>query len=311
MTKHKLISLWPELRYGDLKETLTTVQLWTQIVGKIRLVKTPWINHGWHVTLYIAARGLTTGSIPYENGVFQIDLDFIDHQLIISTSAGSSAIMKLQAGTVAGFYEQLFRLMKQIGIEVTIYAKPNEIADALPFADDLAERGYDEQQIHAYWQALVRIQTVFTRFRAGFNGKCSPVHLFWGEFDLTISLFSGRKAPVHHGTVPNMPERVMQEAYSHEVASAGFWSGSESHPFPSFYAYCYPAAPDYGKQPVSPAAAAYHEDMGEYILNYDEVINSKDPDETLLRFVKTTFDAAVKTGHWDEEFKCDLSIYER
>lgn len=311
MTIQTKTSNWPELDYHDLKDTLQTVQLWTQIVGKIRLVKTPWINHGWHVTLYISSRGLTTGSIPYEHGVFQIDFDFVDHQLTITSSKGSSAIMNLNPGPVSGFYEQLFRLMAKIGIHVNIYAKPNEIANAVPFYEDHADRFYDEQQMHNYWQALVRIEGVFTRFRAGFNGKCSPVHLFWGEFDYTISLFSGKKAPVHHGTVPNMPERIMQEAYSHEVASAGFWAGSESHPYPSFYAYCYPADAEYGNQEVLPAAAAYHSEMGEYLLNYDAVQRADDPSDILLKFVQTTFDAAVKTSHWNEEFKCDLSIYEK
>ncbi|GAA4323613.1 DUF5996 family protein [Mucilaginibacter gynuensis] len=307
MTKHKQKGQWPNLNYNKLKDTLLTVQLWSQIVGKIRLVSTPWINHGWNVTLYTSPRGLTTGLMPYAGGAFQIDFDFIDHRLSVTSSNGGSATMNLQPGKVSDFYNQTFNLLEQLGIHVVIYAKPNEMAEAVPFAEDHADRIYDKQQIHNYWQALIRIEAVLTRFRAGFNGKCSPVHLYWGEFDLAVSLFSGRKAPVHHGTMPNMPESIMQEAYSHEVAGAGFWGGSESHPYPSFYAYCYPAAPDYGTQTVLPAAAAYHTNMGEYILNYDAVQKADDPEATLLQFLQTTFNAAVKTGHWSEELSYDLT----
>jgi hypothetical protein len=311
MTKQAQTGYWPELDYNTLKDTLLTVQLWTQIVGKIRLVNTPWINHGWNVTLYTSSRGLTTGSIPYPEGAFQIDFDFINHQLSISTSEGNSAVMNLHAGPVAGFYNQLFRLLKQLGINVAIYAKPNEMKEATPFAEDHANRIYNERLIHDYWQALIKIEAVLTRFRAGFNGKCSPVQLYWGEFDFAISLFSGKKAPVHHGTVPHMPESIMQEAYSHEIAGAGFWAGSENHPYPSFYAYCYPAGTDYGKQPVLPKAAHYHNEMGEFVLNYDVVQKADSPEKTLLQFLRTTFNAAIKTSNWDRDLTCDLTIFEK
>jgi len=307
----KLPVVWPELNFRDLKETLFTVQLWAQIVGKIRLVNTPWINHGWHVALYVSSRGLSTGIIPYENGSFQIDFDFIDHQLHISASDGGVKRMKLEPGTVAAFYRQIFALLTEMGIEVEIYAKPNELAEAVPFAEDEAYRDYDGIQIHTYWLALLRINAVFTRFRAGFNGKCSPVHLFWGGFDLAVSRFSGRRAPLHQGSMPNMPGRVMQEAYSHEVASAGFWPGNDAYPFPAFYAYCYPAQPGYGGQPVEPQQAFYSEEMGEFLLNYDAVQQSGDPGGTLLKFLESTYEAARVTGDWDASLSCDLTDFEK
>jgi hypothetical protein len=310
MSKNPKPANWPTLDYNSLKDTLLTVQLWTQIVGKIRLVNTPWINHAWHVTLYVSSRGLTTGPIPYEKGNFQIDFDFIGHQLIISASDGGLKKLKLEPKTVASFYHELFGLLKEMGIEVEIYAKPNELAEAIPFAEDEIHKAYDSATMHNYWQALVRIEAVFTRFRAGFTGKCSPVHLFWGAFDLAVTRFSGRPAPLHQGSMPNMPSRVMREAYSHEVSSAGFWGGGESYPFPAFYSYCYPSQTDYGKQPVEPKQAFYSEEMGEYFLNYEYVQKADNPEETLLSFLRTTYKAAAKTGNWDQQLTCNLTSFE-
>lgn len=302
---------WPELAFEDLKDTLETVQLWAQIIGKVRLVKTPWINHSWHVTLYISSRGLTTGVIPYERGNFQIDLDLIEHQLVITTSNGSNGHFALKGLSVAGFYQELFKKLLLIGIKAEIYAKPNEIDPAIPFAEDETHKTYDSMQMYRYWQALVNINSVFTKFRAEFTGKCSPVHLFWGAFDLAVTRFSGRTAPPHQGSMPNMPQRVMQEAYSHEVSSAGFWGGSVQFPHPAFYSYCYPTPPGFGTQNIEPPEAFYSNEMGEYFLLYENVQRSDDPEGMLMQFLRSTYKAAAVTGKWDDALCCDLTRFER
>jgi hypothetical protein len=302
---------WPELAFEDLKDTLATVQLWAQIVGKIRLVKTPWINHSWHVTLYVSPRGLTTGNIAYEGGSFQIDFDFVDHALIIIASNGSKETFALAGLSVAGFYSSLFAKLAGMGIEVKIYAKPNELEIAIPFAEDEQHKTYDALQMNLYWQALVRINAVFLRFRSEFTGKCSPVHLFWGAFDLAVTRFSGREAPLHQGGSPNMPLRVMQEAYSHEVSSVGFWGGGESFPHPAFYSYCYPMLPDFGSEVIEPSEAFYSNEMGEYFLLYEVVQRSENPEHVLLQFLRSTYNAAAKTGHWNDKLCCDLTGFER
>ncbi len=292
-------NIWPVLKFEDLKDSLTTVQLWAQIVGKVRLCKMPWINHSWHVTLYVSARGLTTGSVPYQHGVFEIEFNFITHQLLISTSNNGSEAVKLQPRTVASFYSELLQKLALLAIDADIQAKPNEVEQAIPFAQDEVHKTYDKDQMHAYWKALVNVHVIFTRFRAGFTGKCSPVHLFWGAFDLAVTRFSGREAPLYSGKVPHMPLTVMQEAYSHEVCSAGFWPGSDAFPQPAFYAYCYPTPADFGEQTVQPAAAFYSTEMGEFFLTYDEVIKAADPGAALMQFLQSTYAAAAKTLNWD------------
>jgi hypothetical protein len=302
---------WPVLAFEDLKDTLATVQLWAQVVGKIRLKKTPWINHSWHVTLYVSSRGLTTGSIPYDGGSFQLDFDFIGHELIITASSGNVEKLKLMPRTVASFYAELFEKLDAIGISVAIYAKPNELDPAIPFALDEVHKSYDALQMNLYWQALVKINSVFIKFRAGFTGKCSPVHLFWGAFDLAVTRFSGREAPLHPGGTPNMPDRVMQEAYSHEVSSAGFWGGGEAFPHPAFYSYCYPTPADFGQQIVEPNEAFYSNEMGEFFLLYEDVQRADDPEGALLKFLRSTYAAAAQTGNWDGSLRCDLTSFER
>jgi hypothetical protein len=303
---------WPQLKFPDLKDTITTVQLWTQIVGKIRMVKMPWLNHSWHVTLYISPTGLTTGSIPYSDGIFQIDFDFIKHQLLIICGNGNQQQMDLYPRTVASFYAALFEKLNLMGINVTIYAKPNEVEPAIPFAQDETHFQYNKAQINQYWQALVKINEIFTRFRAGFTGKCSPVHLFWGGFDLAVTRFSGRRAPLHPGGAPNMSLAVMQEAYSHEVSSCGFWGGSDDFPYPAFYAYCYPTPTAFGEQSVKPAAAFYSKEMGEFFLKYEDVANAPDPETCLLEFLQSTYEAAANTGNWDRNsLECDFSAFEK
>jgi hypothetical protein len=303
---------WPILSFDKLKDTVATVQLWTQIVGKIRLTQTPWLNHSWHVTLYVSPRGLTTGSIPYSDGIFQIDFDFIAHQLSISASTGEIQKIELYPRTVASFYKELFDKLALLGIDVTIYASPNEIDPAIPFAEDEVHKTYDKEQITLFFNALLKANSVFTKFRAGFHGKCSPVHFFWGAFDLAVTRFSGREAPKHPGGAPNMPDDVMQEAYSHEVSSCGFWPGSEQFPHPAFYAYCYPTPAAFGEQPVKPGQAFYSTELGEFFLKYDDVRQAADPEDTLMQFLETTYLAAAKTGNWDRKaLECDFSWLEK
>ncbi len=301
---------WPPLSFEKLKDTIATVQLWTQIIGKIRLKKMPWLNHSWHVTLYVSPRGLTTGSIPYDRGIFQLDMDFIGHKLIIMASDGQKEMMELYPRTVAGFYKELFLKLQQMHIDVAIYARPNEVDPAIPFEQDEVHRHYDAVEMFNFWQALVKIEKVFTRFRSGFIGKSSPVHFFWGSFDLAVTRFSGREAPKHGGGAPNMPDRVMQEAYSHEVSSAGFWPGSEQSPAPVFYSYCYPTPADFGEQGVGPAQAFFNKEMGEFFLPYEAVRQADDPEATLLQFLRSTYAAAARTGNWDKTLECNLTYLE-
>lgn len=302
---------WPVLDYEKYKDTLSTVHLWTQIVGKIRLSNSPWINHSWHVTLYVSSRGLTTGSIPYSDGIFQLELDFISHELIISLSDGQRESMALYPRSVSDFYKELLGKLDQMGIEVDIYAAPNEVDPAIPFIEDEIHKSYDAVQMNLLWLALVKIEKVFTRFRATFRGKVSPVHFFWGAFDLAVTRFSGREAPVHQGGAPNMPDSVMQEAYSHEVSSSGFWPGSEQSPSPVFYSYCYPTPEEFGKQFIKPAEAFYSQEMGEFFLSYEAVQQAADPEKVLMQFLISTYTAAAVTGNWDKDLECNLSHFER
>jgi len=303
---------WPVLNYHELKNTVETVQLWTQIVGKIRLCKMPWINHSWHVTLYVSPRGLTTGSIPYENGAFQVDFDFIRHQLLISTSAGKTAVVELHQRTVADFYKDVMNRLNDLEINARIYARPNEIDPAIPFESDDTHYVYNPVQMHNLWRAWVKIDAIFMQFRAKFTGKCSPVHFFWGGFDLAVTRFSGRKAPIYPGAIPNIPAEVMQEAYSHEVSSCGFWPGNEQLPYPAFYAYCYPTPAAFGKQPVKPNEAFFSNEMGEFFLPYEAVTKAADPTAYLMQFLQSTYEAAANTGNWDRlALEADFSKFEK
>ncbi len=294
-------SEWPDLQYDKLKDTIATVQLWTQIVGKIRLIKMPWLNHSWHVTFSVSPQGITTGSIDYDNGIFELSFDFINHQLLIITSEGNNESVALYPRTVASFYKELFDKLKALNIKAKIYAKPNELDPAIPFEEDSIHQSYDKEQINLFWKALLKIEPVFNKFRARFSGKCSPVHFFWGGFDLAVTRFSGREAPKHPGGAPNIPLKVMQESYSHEVSSAGFWPGNEAFPHPAFYSYAYPTPADFGLQHVLPNEAFYSKDMGEFLLLYDDVRKAAFPEKTLLEFLQSTYDAAADTGNWDKK----------
>ena len=292
---------WPDLQYDKLKDTISTVQLWTQIVGKIRLIKMPWLNHSWHVTLYVSPKGLTTGGIDYENGIFELTFDFINHQLLITTSEGGNECVALYPKTVASFYKELFDKLKALEIDVKIYARPNEIDPAIPFEEDDVHYAYDKEQINLFWKALLKMEPVFNKFRARFSGKCSPVHFFWGSFDLAVSRFSGREAPKYSGVVNNIPFRVMEESYSHEVSSAGFWPGNDAFPRAAFYSYAYPTPADFGAQEILPVEAFFNKEMGEFLLLYDDVRKAAFPEKMLMEFLQSTYDAAADTGNWDKK----------
>jgi hypothetical protein len=273
--------------------------MWTQIVGKIRLRESAPINHGWHSTLYVTSRGLTTSPIPHGVTTFQIDFDFIDHVLIVNTSDGGVSRVTLEPKTVAAFYGQVMAALASLGIDVRIYATPNEVMDPIPFARDEVHRAYDAEAVHRFWHVLVQSDRVFKRFRSGFIGKCSPVHLFWGALDLAVTRFSGRTAPEHPGGIPNLPDRVTREAYSHEVSSCGFWAGGGAIAYPAYYAYAYPEPAAFAQARVAPSQAFYSQDLREFVLPYDAVRTAPDPDQLLLDFLQSTYVAAADLAKWD------------
>ena len=290
---------WPALDYAAWKETAATLHMWTQIVGKVRLTLTPWLNHSWHVVLYVTARGLTTSPIAHGRRSFEIDFDFVDHQLVIKPTDGATRTIPLQPMTVAAFYHQVIAALDEMNLPVRISATPNEVEQATPFATDREHASYDPDYANRFWRVLLQSDRVFKEFRSEFIGKCSPVHFFWGSFDLAVTRFSGRTAPPHPGGVPNLPDDVAREAYSHEVSSCGFWSGSEAMPQPVYYSYAYPAPAGFEDAQVLPAAASWNATLREFILPYDDVRSAASPDETLLQFMRSTYEAAARLGNWD------------
>ena len=291
---------WPELPYGAWKDTAVTLQLWAQVVGKIRLARTPWLNHSWHVTLYVNARGLTTGPIPYEGRTFQIDFDFIDHVLWIRTSVGHYRQVMLRPVRVNEFYSEVMGALEHLGLAVTINTMPCEIAECVAFEKDAIHRSYDAEAVNRFWRILLAANDVMSRFRTGFLGKSSPVHFFWGSFDLAVTRFSGRKAPMHPGGIPHLPNSVAREAYSHEVSSAGFWpGGGGAVDYPAFYSYAYPAPPGFAEAKVKPAQVFFSKILGEFLLPYDAVRTASDPDATLMEFLVSTYEAAANLAKWD------------
>jgi hypothetical protein len=290
---------WPDIPYESWKESCTTLHLWTQIVGKYRLRRAPWINHGWHATFYVTARGLTTSLIPVGNRGVQFDFDFLSHELIGTVTDGSRRAFALAPMTVAEFYNRFLALTGELGVRTKINGTPNEVADAVPFERDLTHGSYDADAVTRFWRALVQIDRVLKYFRTGYLGKVSPVHLFWGSFDLAVTRFSGRVAPMHPGGIPGLPDAVTREAYSHEVSSAGFWPGGGPVEYPAFYSYAYPTPEGFSAQPVEPAEAFFDPKAGEFLLPYSVVRNTPDPDKALLSFLDTTYDAAARLGRWD------------
>jgi hypothetical protein len=290
---------WPALPYDAWSDSCATLHMWAQIVGKIRLRESASINHGWHSTFYVTARGLTTSPIPHGLRTFQIDFDFIDHALVIETSDGKAARLALEPQTVAMFYGRVMGTLGGLDLDVHIHGSPNEVPDPIPFDRDEVHRAYDAAAVNRFWRVLVQSDRVFKRFRSGFIGKCSPVHLFWGALDLAVTRFSGRTAPEHPGGIPNLPDRVTREAYSHEVSSAGFWPGGGPVAYPLYYAYAYPEPPGFAAASVAPSQAFYSTDLREFILPYDAVRTSHDPDRTLLEFLQSTYVAAADLAKWD------------
>ncbi len=298
---------WPELPIAAWRETCETLHLWTQVIGKIRLARSPWLNHSWHVTLYVTARGLTTSPIPDRARNFEVELDFLDHALRISTSDGGKRDFALAGHSVASFYARLMALLAELGIHIVLDDMPNELPEPIRFSKDTAHASYDSNAVRRFFRILVNVDRVFKQFRTGFLGKASPVHFFWGSFDLAVTRFSGRRAPRHPGGVPHLSDAVACEAYSHEVSSAGFWPGSGAIDYPAFYSYAYPEPSGFRAAKVHPDAAFFSEALGEFILPYDAVRSAPDPDAVLLEFLQSTYDAAANAAKWDREaLECPL-----
>jgi hypothetical protein len=278
-----------------------TLHMWTQIVGKIRLTLSPWTNHSWHVTLYVTSRGLTTSPIPHGSDTFEMQFDFIDHELLIDKSDGARRKLELKPQSVAEFYRMVMKTLNDLGLSVTINTMPNEIENPIPFDQDEQHRSYQAEYANRFWRVLVQSDRVFKEFRSRFCGKCSPVHFFWGSFDLAVTRFSGRQAPPHPGGVPHLPDAITREAYSQEVSSLGFWPGNAAAPTPIFYSYAYPEPPGFAEAKIQPQAALYEPKLREFILPYDAVRTAESPDAVLLDFAQSAYDAASKLGKWDRE----------
>jgi hypothetical protein len=299
---------WPELRYDSWRDTLQTLHLWTQIVGKVQLALTPWVNHGWHVALHVNAGGLGTGPIPLGSDSFTLEFDFVSHRLVVRTSRGAVQALALAPQTVADFYQRLMRLLADMGVTVRIKELPNEVPDPIRFSEDRRHHSYDPKATQTFWRALVQVDRVLRRFRSGFLGKVSPVHFFWGSFDLAVTRFSGRPAPKHPGGVPGLPDAVTREAYSDEVSSAGFWPGNDAYPQAAFYSYAYPEPAGFRTAPVA-SGAAFEAQLGEFILPYETVRVAADPEAVLLDFLSSTYAAAAEKGGWDRvRLECALGV---
>jgi hypothetical protein len=298
MTEHPA---WPALPYEAWADTCTTLHLWAQILGKVRVARTPWENHSWHVPLYVTSRGHTTSPIPVGHGSVQLDLDFLGHRVSVATSRGAAAEFALEPMPVADFYGRVMDALESVGAPTKIHSRPNEVESPIPFAEDREHASYDSVAAERFFRALTTIDGVFKRFRARFLGKCSPVHFFWGSFDHAVTRFSGRTAPEHPGGIPNLPDWITREAYSHEVSSAGFWPGGAAFPAPIFYSYAYPTPEGFSDRPVRPDAATWNADLGEFVLEYEAVRTAPDPDATLMAFLEDTYEAAAECAGWDRE----------
>ena len=303
---HSETAVWPDLHYASWHETATTLQLLTQIVGKVRLALTPWVNHSWQVPLYVTARGLGTSPVPFDHEILEIEFDLIVHRLFIRTSHDETRSLMLASHTIADFYRSFLELLADVGVKVAVRELPNEMPNPVRFSDDLRHMHYVGHAAHRFWRVLVQTDRIFKQFRSGFLGKVSPVHFFWGGFDLAVTRFSGRPAPLHPGGLPGLPDRVTREAYSHEVSSAGFWPGSEAFPRAAFYSYAYPEPPGYRSRRVT-TGAYFDESLGEFILPYDVMRTAADPDALLLDFLTATYAAAADCGGWDRAaLECEI-----
>jgi hypothetical protein len=291
--------VWPPLPLETWQDTCATLHLWTQIVGKVRLAQAPMLNHWWQVPFYVTTRGLTTSPIPYGDVSFEVCFDFLDHQLRVQTSEGAIRTLALAPRSVADFFREFMAVLHALGLEVQIRTLPVEVQDPIPFDEDDTHRSYDPEYAQRFWRILARADRVLQVFRSGFLGKSSPVHFFWGSFDLAVTRFSGRVAPPHPGGVPHLADWVTRLAYSHEVSSCGFWPGGGSVPEPVFYAYAYPEPEGFRHHPVRPASAFYSSDLHEFILPYEAVRLSGNPAAMLLDFAQSTYEAAADLAGWD------------
>lgn len=287
---------WPDLSLFDLRPTTDALHLWSQVAGKVRLMLTPWINHSWQATFYLSPRGFTTGPIFAGGRAFEMEFDLLSDVLRIETADGEARRVKLKTQSVAAFFEATMAALAELGVAVHIHPMPCEIPDAVAFNEDHARRAYDAEAARAYWRAMLQVQRVFLLFRSRFVGKCSPIHLFWGSFDLAVTRFSGRDAPPHPGGMPHVPNAVAREAYCREVSSAGFWPGVDR---PAFYSYAYPVPVGFNLAKVEPAAAGFDTQLGEFLLSYDAVRLSADPDAALMAFLQSTYEAAANLAHWE------------
>jgi len=292
---------WPDIPYERWRDSGASLHMWLQIVGKFRVALTPWMNHAWQATTYVTARGLTSSIIPGPQESYCTDFDFIDHQLVISATNGAVEKVALEAQSVADFHGRFIEALDKIGAPSEFHGTPNEVVDAVPFAKQTDPGAYDPDAVHDFWQALVAVDGVFKTFRTGFLGKSSPVHLFWGSLDLAVTRFSGRIAPTHPGGMPNLPDDITREAYSHEVSSAGFWAGGNGLDEAAFYSYAYPTPETFGAVPVTTEGAYYHEKLGEFILPYAAVRTAADPAAALMSFLQETYRAAADTAQWDRQ----------
>jgi len=301
-------AIWPVLDYATWRNTAATLQLWSQVVGKVRLALTPWLNHSWHVPLYVNARGLGTSLIHADAKLLEIDFDFVNHRLILRTSDGMDRGFALAPMSVAAFYRRLMSELVEAEIAISIDVNPNEVVAPISFPDDETNSSYDADAANAFWRALVHTDRVFKQFRTAFLGKSSPVHFFWGSFDLAVTRFSGRPAPLHPGGVSGLPDSVTCEAYSHEVSSVGFWPGSDAYPHAAFYSYAYPKPVGFDRAVVSPDSAFWSKAMAEWLLPYDTIRTAANPDSLLLEFLQTTYRAAADLGAWDAKLECAIGV---
>ncbi len=306
-TNNKLA--WLSLPYKSWAETCDALHLWTQIIGKYRVAHTPWVNHSWHAALYVTPRGLATGPVHEGGGCISITLDLVDHRLIAEGDSGAQETFTLDAMSVADFHRRTRKVVEAVGGTFDIHGAPNELPDAVPFIEDTDTRPYDAEAVQRFHGMLLRIVPIFERFRTGFLGKVSPVHFFWGSFDLAVTRFSGRPAPLHPAGIPNLPDDVAQEAYSHEVSSAGFWPGGGGVNEPMFYSYAYPTPDGFSDHGIEPPEARFDEDLGEFLLSYADIIASDDPEAMLMSFLQSTYEAAAQTGNWDRSaLECELGV---
>jgi hypothetical protein len=302
-------ALWPALPYAHWRDTALTFHLWTQVIGKLRLALTHWVNHGWNVPLYVNCRGIGTSPMSLPDGrLLEIDFDLVHHALLIRTSDGDEHGFALAPMTVAEFHRRVMAQLEALDVAVAIHPIPSEVPNPIPFAEDAVHQAYDAASVHDFWRVLVQADRILRIFRSGFLGKTSPVHLFWGAMDLAVTRFSGRKAPVHPGGIPGLPDTVTREAYSHEVSSAGFWPGNDAYPQAAFYAYAYPTPAGFDKAAIGIDGAAWSDSMGEWLLPYDTVRQSPDPDAVLLQFLSRTYQAAADLAGWDRDLVCAYGV---